>query len=198
MPERFTRTEAMFGKQAMNKLKNAKVLIFGIGGVGGFVMDALVRSGVGCLGLVDNDCVSLSNLNRQIIATAQTVGTPKTDAAFAHIQTINPDCSVHLYNTFYTPDCTEIPFELYDYIIDAIDTVTSKIDIIQKAKQFNIPVISCMGTGNKTDPTCLQIADIEKTSACPLARVMRRELKKRNIKQVKVLSFLSFLSVINV
>ncbi len=187
MSERFMRTEAIFGKEAMQKLKNAKILIFGIGGVGGFVMDALVRSGIGTLGLVDNDTISLSNLNRQIIATTNTVGLHKTDVALKHIQHINPACDVHLYNIFYTPECTKIPLNSYDYIIDAIDTVTAKIDIIEKAKQMQIPVISCMGTGNKTDPTKLQIADIEKTSACPLARVMRRELRKRSIRGVKVL-----------
>lgn len=187
MPERFIRTEAIFGNEAMEKLKNAKILIFGIGGVGGLVMDALVRSGVGTLGLVDNDTISLSNLNRQIIATTETLGLSKTDAALKHIACVNPACNVQLYNTFYTPECTEIPFNAYDYIVDAIDTVTSKIDIIEKARQLKIPVISSMGTGNKTDPTKLCITDIEKTSVCPLARVMRRELRKRNIRHIKVL-----------
>lgn len=186
MSERFKRTEAIFGTEKMNQLQNKRVLVFGIGGVGGYAVEALCRSGIGTIGLVDNDTVAESNLNRQIIADETTIGTLKTDAAHQRILKINPSCNVEKYNLFYMPDCTEIPFESYDYVVDAIDTVTAKIDIIKKCKDLNIPVISSMGTGNKTDPTKLTVADIQKTSVCPLARVMRHELKKRNIRNVKV------------
>ncbi|MBQ2968084.1 MAG: tRNA threonylcarbamoyladenosine dehydratase [Clostridia bacterium] len=186
MAERFMRTEAIFGKENMDKLQNAHVLVFGIGGVGGYAVEALVRSGIGTIGIVDNDRVAKSNLNRQIIADETTIDMYKTDVAEERIKKINPRCNVHKYNVFYMPDCKNIPFENYDYVVDAIDTVTAKIDIIQKCKALNIPVISSMGTGNKTDPTKLQVTDIQKTSFCPLARVMRHELKKRSIKNVKV------------
>lgn len=186
MAERFMRTEAIFGKENMDKLQNAHVLVFGIGGVGGYAVEALVRSGIGTIGIVDNDRVAKSNLNRQIIADETTIDMYKTDVAEERIKKINPGCNVHKYNVFYMPDCKNIPLENYDYVVDAIDTVTAKIDIIQKCKALNIPVISSMGTGNKTDPTKLQVTDIQKTSFCPLARVMRHELKKRSIKNIKV------------
>ena len=186
MTEQFARTEAIFGAENMNKLQKTKVLVFGIGGVGGYTVEALCRSGIGTIGLVDNDTVAESNLNRQIIADKSTIGMLKTDAAEQRIKRINPLCVTEKYNLFYMPDCNDIPFESYDYVIDAIDTVTAKIDIIKKCKDLNIPVISSMGTGNKTDPSKLMIADIQKTSVCPLARVMRHELKKRNIRNVKV------------
>lgn len=187
MSDRFSRTEMIFGKAAMEKLASSRVAVFGIGGVGGYVVEALARSGVGCLDLIDSDKVCLSNINRQIIATDSTVGMFKVDAAKARIKDINPDCKVNAHNVFYLPE-TESMFDFkdYDYVVDAIDTVAGKISIVVNAKNSKTPVISCMGAGNKTDPTAFEVADIYKTSVCPLARVMRRELKKRGVESLKV------------
>lgn len=187
MAEEFVRTECVLGKQAIEKLNNSKVLLFGIGGVGGYVAEALVRCGIGAISIVDNDTISLSNINRQIIALHSTVGMKKTDVMKNRLLDINPNCKVICYPLFFTAETTEINFEDYDYVVDAIDTVTSKIEIIKICKEKNVSVISSMGTGNKLRPELLQIADISKTSVCPLARVMRKELSKRNIKNVKVL-----------
>ena len=166
----------LFGKKAMQKLASARVAVFGIGGVGGFTVEALARSGVGAIDLIDDDKVSLTNINRQIIATLETVGNYKVDVATERIRQINPDCAVTTHKIFYLPETAcEIDFKNYDYIVDAIDTVAGKLS-----------VISCMGTGNKTDPTAFEVSDIYKTSVCPLARVMRRELKKRGIDSLKV------------
>ena len=184
--ERFSRTELLLGAEAMQKLKNAKVLVFGVGGVGGYVVEALVRSGIGGLTLVDPDRVSESNINRQIVALTSTVGQYKTHAAKARALDINPDCVVETHEIFYLPETDCIDFSSFDYVVDAVDTVSAKLSIIERAKAANIPVISAMGAGNKLDPTCFEVADIAKTSVCPLARVMRRELKKRGIEHVKV------------
>lgn len=177
----------MFGKKAMETLAGARVAVFGIGGVGGFAVEALVRSGVGAIDIIDNDKVCLTNINRQIYATHKTVGRYKVDVAAERIAEINPDCKVAAYKTFYMPETQgEFDFTKYDYIVDAIDTVTGKLTIIENAKKCGTPVISCMGAGNKLDPTAFEVADIYKTSVCPLAKVMRRELKKRGIKSLKV------------
>lgn len=187
MTDRFSRTELIFGKDAMKRLSEARVAVFGIGGVGGYAVEALARSGIGELDLIDNDTVSVSNINRQIIAFESTVGMYKTDAAKARIADINPDCKVNVYRTFFMPDTSsQFDFSIYDYIIDAIDTVTGKIEIIMKAQAAGVPVISSMGAGNKTDPTSFKVADIYSTSVCPLARAMRQQLKKRGIKKLKV------------
>ena len=187
MLTQFSRTELLLGKEAMEKLKNAKVAVFGIGGVGGYVCEALVRSGVGAFDLIDDDKVCLTNLNRQIIATRKTVGKYKTDVMKDRILEINPDARVEVHKCFFLPEnADEFPFEEYDYIVDAVDTVTAKIEIIMRAKACNVPVISCMGAGNKLDPTKFRVADIYKTKVCPLAKVMRRELKKRGVKKLKV------------
>lgn len=187
MDGRFKRTELLFGKEAMEKLKNSHVCIFGIGGVGGCVAEAMARSGVGALTLVDNDTVSESNINRQIYALSSTIGLMKTAAAKERIQQINPDCRVFERNMFYLPEnAEELDLTQFDYVIDAIDTVSSKIHMAVKCEELNIPLISSMGTGNKLDPTKFEAADIYKTSVCPLARVMRRELKKRGVKKLKV------------
>ena len=184
--DRFERTTRIFGIDNMNKLKNARILLFGIGGVGGYVAESLVRCGIGTIGLVDNDTVNITNLNRQIIATLNTVGLKKTDAMTQRIKSINPDCNVITYDMFFMPECNEIDFSSYDYVVDAIDTVTAKIEIIKRCNELNIPVISSMGTGNKTHPEMLEVCDIYKTSVCPLAKVMRKELKARGIKKLKV------------
>lgn len=177
----------LFGKKAMQKLASARVAVFGIGGVGGFTVEALARSGVGAIDLIDDDKVSLTNINRQIIATLETVGNYKVDVAAERIRQINPDCAVTARKVFYLPETAcEIDFINYDYIVDAIDTVAGKLAIIEKAHNCGVRVISCMGTGNKTDPTAFEVSDIYKTSVCPLARVMRRELKKRGIPALKV------------
>lgn len=187
MPDRFSRTGLIFGQTAMNRLSEARVAIFGIGGVGGYAVEALARSGVGELDLIDNDTVSITNINRQIIALDSTVGMYKTDAAKARIGDINPLCRVNTYTTFFMPETSsQFNFSLYDYVIDAIDTVTGKIEIIMKAKDAGVPVISSMGAGNKTDPTAFEVADIYNTSVCPLARIMRQQLKKRGVKELKV------------
>lgn len=187
MTDRFSRTELIFGKDAMKRLSEARVAVFGIGGVGGYAVEALARSGIGELDLIDNDTVSVSNINRQIIALESTVGMYKTDAAKARIADINPDCRVNVYRTFFMPDTSsQFDFSIYDYVIDAIDTVTGKIEIIMKAQAASVPVISSMGAGNKTDPTSFKVADIYSTSVCPLARAMRQQLKKRGVKKLKV------------
>lgn len=184
--ERFERTELLIGSESLEKLKNAKVIVFGIGGVGSFVCEALARSGVGTIALVDNDTVSKSNMNRQLIALTSTVGLNKTDVMKERILEINPDCNVTSVPCFYTKE-KEVNIEGFDYVVDAIDTVTSKLTLIEEANRLSIPVISCMGTGNKLDPTRFEITDISKTSVCPLARVMRKELKVRGINHLKVL-----------
>lgn len=187
MSEEFKRTECLLGEDSLKKLKNSKVLLFGVGGVGGYIAESLIRSGIGAIGLVDNDVISVSNINRQIIALNSTLGKKKTEVMKERLNDINPDCNVYCYNLFFSPETSEINFEEFDYVIDAIDTITSKIEIIKRCKEKNIPVISSMGTGNKLLPHLLEITDISKTTTCPLARVMRKELSKRNIKNVKVI-----------
>lgn len=187
MQSQFSRTELLLGSTAMERLAKARVAVFGIGGVGGYAVEALARSGIGTLDLIDNDTVGLTNLNRQIIATHDTVGMLKVDVAKARILSINPDAVVHTHSVFFLPETAEqFDFSVYDYIIDAIDTVTGKLCIIEKAVAAGVPVISCMGTGNKLDPTKLQVTDISKTSFCPLARIMRKELRNRGIHHLKV------------
>lgn len=177
----------MFGKSAMHKLACSRVAVFGIGGVGGYIVEALARSGVGAIDLIDGDKVCLTNINRQIIATHKTVGKYKVDVAEKRILEINPDCKVTAYKTFYMPETkAQFDFTQYSYVVDAIDTVTGKLTIIENAKLSGVPVISCMGAGNKLDPTAFEVADLFKTSVCPLAKVMRRELKKRGIASLKV------------
>lgn len=182
----FSRTELLIGKENMNILKNSSVAVFGIGGVGSYVAEALARCGIGKIMLVDNDTVSPSNVNRQLIALNSTIGLTKTEVMMSRINDINPECDVSAHNIFYT-SADDIDLSGYDYIVDAIDTVTSKLVLISEAKRLAIPIISSMGTGNKLDASRFRIADISKTSVCPLARVMRKELKDRNIKNVKVL-----------
>ena len=183
----FARTRLTFGKENMEKLYKARVIVFGIGGVGSYVVEALVRSGVGAIDIVDDDKICLSNLNRQLFALQSTIGRDKVDVAEERIHDINPDCKVTKWKTFYMPDTADqFDFSQYDYIVDCIDTVTGKLEIITRAKALKKPVISCMGAGNKVDPTKLKVADITRTSVCPLARVMRNELKKRRIKRLKV------------
>lgn len=185
--DKFERTAMLLGEEALEVLRNKRVAVFGVGGVGGYVIEALVRSGVGAIDLIDNDVVAESNLNRQIIALTDTIGKMKTEVMRERIISINPQCKVTCHNCFYLPEISEqFPFYCYDYIVDAIDTVTAKIDLIMQAKQRDIPIISSMGTGNKLNPAELMVADIYDTSVCPLARVMRRELKARNIKSCKV------------
>ena len=181
-PNQFSRTELLLGKQALEKLKNSKVAIFGIGGVGSFVVEGLARAGVYNFILVDNDKVSLTNLNRQLIATTKTIERPKVDVAKERILDINPNANVETYQEFYTSDRKEILDKNIDYIIDAVDTVTAKIALVERANELNIPIISCMGTGNKLNPTMFEVSDIYKTSVCPLAKVMRKELRARGIK----------------
>lgn len=184
---RFSRTEALLGEQAMEKLKKARVAVFGIGGVGGHVVDALVRSGVGAVDIVDSDKVCLSNLNRQIIATESSIGKYKVDVMKERILDINPEAVVNVHKCFYLPETKdEFDFSQYSYVVDAVDTVTAKIQLVMEAAEAGVPIISSMGAGNKLDPTAFQVADIYKTSVCPLAKVMRRELKKRGIKKLKV------------
>lgn len=187
MLNQFSRTELIFGKDAMEKLARSRVAIFGIGGVGGYSVEALVRSGVGAVDLIDDDKVCLTNINRQIYATRKTVGKYKVDVAAERVLDINPDASVKTYKTFFTPETAgEFDFSEYDYVIDAIDTVTGKIELVLNAKAAGTPIISSMGAGNKLDPTAFEVADIYKTSVCPLARVMRYELKKRGVDSLKV------------
>ncbi len=188
MEQQFARTESLLGHENMNILADAKVAVFGIGGVGGFVVEALARSGVGHIELIDHDTVAESNLNRQIIATYDTIGRDKVEVMKERILSINPNVEVIAHKCFYLPENKDdFDFTKYSYIVDAVDTVTAKLTIIEEAKNCNVPVISSMGTGNKLDPTAFEIADISKTSVCPLAKVMRRELKKRGISHVKVL-----------
>lgn len=187
MLDQFSRTELLLGNESMIRLKNARVAIFGIGGVGGYTTEALARSGVGTLDLIDDDRVCLTNINRQIYATRRTVGRYKVDVAEERILEINPEVKVNTYKTFYMPDtAAEFDFSAYDYVIDAIDTVTGKLMLVEQADHAGTPIISSMGAGNKMDPTAFQVADIYETSVCPLARVMRRELKKRGIRSLKV------------
>lgn len=182
-----TRTLSVIGQDNMELLENSRVVLFGIGGVGGYCAEALVRSGIGHLILVDHDCVSVSNLNRQIVALHSTLGYKKVDVMCQRLKDIRPELEVTGLDTFYLPDQNlDYLFEQADYIIDAIDTVTAKIDLVQKAKQYGVPIVSCMGTGNKIDPTRLQVADIYQTHTCPLCRIMRHELRKRQITDLKV------------
>lgn len=185
--EFFSRTEMLIGKENIEKLKNSKVAIFGIGGVGSYVLEGLVRAGIGNLVLVDNDEVSISNINRQIIATHKTVGEPKVEVAKQRALEINPEINIEIYKEFFSSDSREFFDNTFDYVIDAIDTVSSKIELVIRANKYSVPIISCMGTGNKLDPTKFEITDINKTSVCPLAKVMRKELRARGIKKLKVL-----------
>ena len=188
MEEQFVRTAMLLGEDGIERLNKKRVAVFGIGGVGGHVVEALVRSGVGAIDLIDNDVVSVSNINRQIIANHDTVGQYKTQVMKERIRSINPQCTVVTYECFYLPsERQKFPFEAYDYIVDAIDTVTAKIDLVMAAAELRIPIISSMGTGNKLDPTQLEVADIYETSVCPLAKVMRRELKARGVERLKVI-----------
>ena len=187
MLNQFSRTELLLGKESMEKLQNSRVAVFGVGGVGGFTVEALVRSGVGAIDLIDDDKVCLTNLNRQLIATRSTVGKYKVDVMADRIKDINPNCQVNTYKCFYLPENKDdFDFSQYDYIVDAVDTVTAKIQLVMEAKEKNVPIISSMGAGNKLNPVMFEVADIYKTSVCPLAKVMRRELKKRGVKKLKV------------
>ena len=187
MSEQFLRTEMLLGSEAIRRLQKARVAVFGLGGVGGYAVEALARSGVGSLDLIDSDTVSVSNLNRQLLATHSTVGMLKVDAARNRVLDINPDCIVRTYPVFYTPDTAgQFDFTQYDYIVDAIDTVTGKLALVERAKAADTPIICSMGTGNKLDASAFRVADISKTSMCPLARVMRKELSKRGIRHLKV------------
>ena len=187
MPDKFVRTEMLLGAENMKRLENSHIAILGLGGVGGHTVEALARSGIGCFSLFDADTVSKSNLNRQIIATIDTINMLKTEATKNRILTINPSAKVNTYNVFYLPENADnFPLSDYDYVVDAIDTVSAKIELAVRCEREGIPLISSMGTGNKLDPTALKITDIYKTSTCPLARVMRRELKIRGIKKLKV------------
>lgn len=186
MNEIFSRTENLIGTKNLNRLKSSKIAIFGLGGVGGYAFEALVRSGVGSFDLFDNDTISITNINRQILATTETIGQYKTEAAKNRALLINKDAIINTYNVFYTPENADsFDFTKYDYIIDAIDTVSSKLELVVRATKANVPIISSMGTGNKLNPALLEVTDIFKTSVCPLAKVMRLELKKRGIKKLK-------------
>ncbi len=187
MQERFIRTERLLGKASMDNLKNAHIAVFGVGGVGGYVVEALVRSGVGAIDVFDNDTVSVSNINRQIIALDSTIGRPKVEVIAERARDINPDIKITEHNCFYSPEnADEYDLSVYSYIVDAIDTVTAKIELIRRAKELNVPIISSMGTGNKLCASMLEVSDIKKTEMCPLARTMRRELKSRGITDLKV------------
>ena len=186
MVNQFSRTELIIGKEALEKLSKSKVAVFGIGGVGSFVVEGLVRAGVGNFILVDDDKVCFTNLNRQIIATRKTIGKPKVEVAKERILEINPNANVEIYQEFFMPDSKEILDDTVDYIVDSVDTVTAKIELVVRANKLNIPIISCMGTGNKLDPTRFEVTDIYKTSICPLAKVMRKELRARGIEKLKV------------
>lgn len=186
--ESLSRTQQLIGKDALDKLKNSRVAVFGIGGVGSYVVEALARSGVGNLDLIDNDTVAESNLNRQLVALHSTLGKPKVEVAKERVNDINPNIKVNAHQCFYLPEeADKFPFEEYDYIVDAIDTVKAKISLVEEAYKANTPIICSMGTGNKLDPTRFEISDISKTSVCPLAKVMRVELRKRGINHLKVL-----------
>ncbi len=187
MTDQFSRTELLIGKDGLKKLKNSRVALFGLGGVGGHAAEALVRSGLGAIDLIDNDTISITNLNRQLFATTKTIGKYKTDVAEERLKEINPDIKITKYQTFYTPETSEkFNFSQYNYVIDAIDTVVGKLSLIEQCKKHNVPIICSMGAGNKMDPTRFEVTDISKTSVCPLAKVIRQELKKRKIKKVKV------------
>ena len=187
MLNQFSRTELLLGKEGMERLFHSRVAVFGIGGVGGYTVEALARSGVGTLDLIDDDRICLTNLNRQIIATRKTVGQYKVDVAKARVLEINPDAQVNVYKTFYTPEtASQFDFSQYDYVVDAIDTVTGKLELVVQAQRTGTPIISSMGAGNKMDAAAFEVADIYKTSVCPLARVMRQELRKRGIRRLKV------------
>ncbi len=185
--DRFMRTGLLLGEEGLAKLKNSRVAVFGVGGVGGYTVEALARSGIGALDLIDKDVVDITNINRQIIATEESVGRNKVDVAKERVMSINPECNVRVYKTFYLPETAdEFDFGEYDYIVDAVDTVTAKLTLIENASRAKVPVISSMGAGNKLDPTGFMVSDIYKTSVCPLAKVMRRELRKRGIDSLKV------------
>ena len=185
--DQFARTQLLLGEKAMEKLKNSRVAVFGVGGVGGYSVEALARSGVGAIDIIDDDKVCLTNINRQIIADTKSIGKYKVDVAKERILSINPKCKVTTYRCFYLPEnSSEFDFSNYDYVIDAVYTVTAKINLVMQANESNVKIISSMGAGNKLDPTAFMVSDIYKTSVCPLAKVMRRELKKRNIKKLKV------------
>ena len=187
MVNEFSRAALLLGDDGLERLKGSRVAVFGIGGVGSYVVEALARSGIGELDLIDDDKVSLTNINRQLIALHSTIGRAKTEVAAERVADINPECRVRVYNTFYTPETAEeFDFSRYDYVVDAIDTVSGKIAMAVQAQEAGTPIISAMGAGNKLDPTAFEVTDIYKTSVCPLARVMRRELKKRGIKKLKV------------
>lgn len=187
MLNQFSRTELLFGKDAMERLASSRVAVFGIGGVGGYVCEALVRSGVGAFDLIDDDKVCLTNLNRQLIATRKTVGKYKAEVMRERILDINPHAEVNIHKCFFLPEnAEEFAFDQYDYVVDAVDTVTAKLELVMKCQEMNVPIISCMGAGNKLDPTAFRVSDIYKTKVDPLARVMRRELKKRGVKRLKV------------
>lgn len=186
MLNQFSRTELVIGKEGVEKLNNTKVAIFGLGGVGSFVLEGLVRAGIGNFVLIDDDKICLTNLNRQILATRKTVGQPKVEVAKQRILDINPNANVEIHQEFFMPETEGILDNSIDYIVDCIDTVTAKIELVVRADKLNIPIISCMGTGNKLDPTRFEVTDIYKTSVCPLAKVMRKELRSRGIKKLKV------------
>lgn len=187
MIHQFSRTELLLGKEGMERLKKARVAVFGIGGVGGHCVEALARSGIGEFDLIDNDEVALTNLNRQLVALQETIGRRKTEVMKERILSINPDAKVHVHSCFFLPENADtFPFDRYDYVVDAVDTVTAKIELVLKSQAAGVPVISSMGAGNKLDPTAFEVTDIYKTSVCPLAKVMRRELKKRGVKKLKV------------
>lgn len=187
MINEFSRSELLLGADGIKKLEKSRVAVFGVGGVGSYAVEALARSGIGALDLIDDDVVSLTNINRQLIALHSTVGRAKVDVAAERLADINPDCAVRTFRTFYTPETAgQFDFSQYDYVVDAIDTVSGKIALAVQAEAAGVPIISAMGAGNKLDPTAFEVADINKTSVCPLARVMRRELKKRGIKNLKV------------
>ena len=187
MKEELLRTAMLLGEEAVEKLTNARVAVFGIGGVGGYTLEALARAGIGALDLIDSDTVSRSNINRQILATQSTVGMPKVEAGKMRVLDINPDCVVRTWPIFYTPETADqFDFTQYDYIVDAIDTVNGKLQLVKAAQEAGAPIISCMGTGNKLDASAFEVSDISKTTMCPLARIMRKELGKRGIKHLKV------------
>ncbi len=187
MPDPFVRMALLYGSAAMERLQHARVAVFGIGGVGGYAVEALARSGIGALDLIDHDRVSFSNLNRQIIATRSSLGRYKVEVAAERIRDINPDCRVRTYQTFFLPETAgEFDFREYDYVVDAVDTVTAKLLLSERARDANVPIISAMGTGNKLHPDRLEVADLYETSECPLARIMRKEARKRGIERLKV------------
>ena len=187
MLDQFSRTQLLLGEESMNKLSDMRVAVFGIGGVGGYVCEALVRTGIGHFDLIDDDKVCLTNLNRQIIATRKTVGLYKADVMKERMLEINPNVEVNVYKCFFLPEnADEFPFADYDYVIDAVDTVTAKVELVMKCKEMNVPIISSMGAGNKLDASAFKVADIYKTKMCPLAKVMRHEMKKRGVKKLKV------------